>query len=385
MADFFFYGTLCHAPLLAEVMGREIALAPARLADHATYWVAGHAFPMIKAEPGGMAEGVLARGITDEEAARLDYYEGGFAYATQQVPVGIGAGETVAARIYFPEPSRQTPGAPWDLSVWQARVGDAAVIAARRFMAGFGRVPQAEAMARYPSLLAAAASAVRARKSAPATLRRQAAPGDVEITARAEPYARFFAVEEYDLRHRRFDGAMSGEMHRAVFVSCDAACALPYDPVRDEVLLIEQFRPGPMARGDAEPWMLEGVAGRVDPGETPEEAIRREAGEEAGITLGALYPVAGYYPTPGTMSEYLYAYVGIADLGTVATGTAGLAEEHEDIQSHILPFARLMELVASGEVENGVLLIMAYWLQANRARLRAEIGAGASAAARAGG
>lgn len=371
MADFFFYGTLCHAPLLAEVVGREVIPIPARLEGHASYWVSGHAFPMIAAEAGAAADGVLVGGISEVEAARLDYYEGGFAYSTREVVVAAG-GDAVSARVYFPDTSRLMPGAPWELGLWQAAMGEAAVLAARRFMAGFGLVPQDAAVARYPSLLAGATAAVRAQAAAPTSLRRRAAPGDVEVLHYAEPYAKFFAVEEYDLRHRRFDGAMSEEMRRAVFLTGDAATVLPYDPVTDRVLVIEQFRAGPFARGDAQPWMLEPVAGRIDPGESPETAVRRESVEEAGVTLGALYKVAEYYPTPGTMAEYLYSYVGIADLDGDQPSFGGLAEEHEDIRVHVLPFERLMGLVASGEVQIAPLLVTAWWLAANREWLRAE-------------
>ena len=205
-------------------------------------------------------------------------------------------------------------------------------------------------------------------------MRRATAPGDVEVTRHTEPYAQFFSVEEFDLRHRRFDGTMSEPMRRAVFVSGDAATVLPYDPVRDRVMLIEQFRAGPFGRGDPQPWMLEPIAGRIDPGETPEAAARREAVEEAGLTLGALVKVGQYYPSPGMLAEYLYSFVGLADLPDGSAGLGGLAEEHEDIRAHLVSFDRLMALVDSGEVQIAPLLVTIYWLAANRARLRAEAG-----------
>src|SRR5690606_6735551 len=185
---------------------------------------------------------------------------------------------------------------------------------------------------------------------------------------------RFFAVEDHRLRHRRFDGSMGETLDRAVFVSCDAAVVLPYDPRRDRVLLVEQFRSGPMARGDRQPWLLETVAGRVDPGETPEEAARREAREEAGLDLGRLLPACGFYPSPAAKSEYLYTFVGLADLPDSRPGSGGVAGEGEDIRTHVVGFARLMELVESGEINNGPLIVLALWLAARRDRLRAEVG-----------
>lgn len=367
MADFFFYGTLCHAPLLAVVLGRRADAVPARLAGHAVHWAAGQPFPMILPDRGAVAEGVLVRGLSPDDVARLDFYEGGFDYRT--APVTLEGGQV--ARVYYPEPGQWTAGAPWDLADWAARYAAVIVAAAQDFMALYGQRPAAEVLRRYPLMLVRGASRVRAAQGAAAVLRHPAAPGDVEVVARRQPYAHFFAVEEYDLRHRRFGGGMGDPMERAVFVSGDAATVLPYDPRRDRVMVIEQFRVGAFARGDANPWLLEPVAGRVDPYETPEQAARRETLEEAGLVLRDLIPIAGHYPSPGAKTEYLYSFVGIADLPDDAAGVAGLAEEDEDIRSHVLSFDRLMALVAAGEAMNGPLLLSAYWLAAHRDRLRA--------------
>lgn len=189
----------------------------------------------------------------------------------------------------------------------------------------------------------------------------------------SHPYNAYFAVEEHDLNYRRFDGSMGPLLNRAVFISGDASIVLPYDPVRDRVMVIEQFRAGPYARGDANPWLLEAIAGRIDGGETPEEAARREAVEETGLHLKKLLPGPRYYPSPAAKAEYLYSFIGIADLSDDKAGKGGLASESEDIRSHIITFDRLMELVSSGEVDNAPLLVLAYFLQALRPGLLKEI------------
>lgn len=370
---FFFYGTLCHAPLLAAVLGRPVPIRPARLADHAVHWVADHAFPMIVPQAEAVAAGVIVAGLEATDIARLDFYEGGFDYATHEVTAEAD-GARVAARVYIATADRLRPGDPWVLQDWVDRYGAVAVRAAGRFMQDFGRVPPGEAWRRYPAILVTAAARLRAADAAPTSVRRAAAAGDVVVARHTEPYAQYFSVEEFDLRHRRFDGAMSGEMRRAVFVSGDAATVLPYDPVRDRVMLIEQFRSGPFGRGDPQPWMLEPIAGRIDPGETPEDAARREAREEAGIALGALIKVGQYYPSPGMLAEYLYSFVCLADLPDDSAGLGGLADEHEDIRAHLVSFDHLMALVDSGEVQIAPLLVTIYWLAANRARLRVEAG-----------
>jgi nudix-type nucleoside diphosphatase (YffH/AdpP family) len=370
MADFFFYGTLCHAPLLDLVLGRRAVMQTAHLPNHAVYWAKGGAFPLIVEQAGGRADGLLLTGLTEAEAARLDYYEGGFGYLTQDVPVETAAGPVVA-RVYIPTAGTWLPGATWSLADWVARYGAAAVATAGDFMALMGTHPAEAVAARYGAMLVRGGSRVRAATPSPSTVRRKAGADDLVVARRDLAYAKFFAVEDWRVGWRQFDGSMGDPVDRAVFVSGDAVTVLPYDPVRDRVLLIEQFRPGPMARGDAAAWQLEAIAGRIDPGETPEEAGRREAVEEAGLTLGALLPVAEYYPSPGAMTEYLYSYVGVADLPDGAAGIFGEAEEAEDIRGHLITFDRLMELVSSGEIANAPLILTALWLQRERARLRA--------------
>ena len=372
MTDLFFYGTLCHAPLLAAVLGRAAEVEPASLPGYAVMWSADGPWPMIRAAAGGSAEGVLLRGASAEDVARLDFYEGGFGYVTRDLPLAQGLSKA-SARVYLPPEGASVAG-PWDLAEWVRIWGAAAVATAHDFMALLGQRTGPEVARRYGPMLVRGASRVRALADPNPTARRRATgPGDLAIRAQRQPYANFFAVEEYDLRFRRFDGTMSPEINRAVFVSGDAVTVLPYDPARDRVLLVEQFRAGPMGRGDPQPWMLEAIAGRIDPEETPEQAARREAEEEAGLTLGALEYIGGYYPSPGAKMEYLYAYVALCDLPDGSAGVFGLEGEAEDIRGHLLSFDELMALVASGEVNNGPLLITVLWLQRERARLRGQL------------
>lgn len=371
MSNLFFYGTLRHAPLLRCVAGTDLLqVEPATLPDHAAYLVKDANYPALRAEPGHTAPGILIRGMPEAAVARLDFYEGGHGYALLPRDVMTENGP-VTALIYIP--TREFPdGGPFDLAAWQDKWGDINVAAAADVMAQFGQRPAAEVMARYTSILTRAASRLAAAKGGPTTVRRAASPGDVEVSAHNQPYADFFAIEEFQLRHRRFDGTMGPELKRAVFVSGDAATVLPYDPATDRVMLVEQFRMGPLGRGDAQCWSIEAIAGRVDPGETPEQTARREAVEEAGLTLGPLHRVHGYYPSPGAKTEYLHSFVAECPLPDDAAGLGGLPGEGEDIRSHIMPFADAMALLDSGEIENAPLIVSLYWLAAHRDKLRAR-------------
>ncbi|ARE39163.1 ADP-ribose pyrophosphatase [Rhodovulum sp. P5] len=372
MDPIFLYGTLCHLPLLARVLDRDLAaltVSDARLADHVVCRARGESFPLICAQPGAIAPGLCIEGLDAEARARLDYYEGGYGYGAARVSVTTDAGAQVAT-MYRPTGDRLQPDGPWRFEDWDDQWRDIVTLAADEVMLGFPDRPPEVNARRYRMILARAAAALRARDPAPTRLRKKTQPGDIVLHQRRQPYARFFAVEEYDFCHRRFDGTMSEEMNRAAFFTADAATVMPYDPVRDAVLLIEQFRAGPYARGDSECWSVEAIAGLVDPGETPEDTVRREAVEEAGVEVGQLHKVYGYYPSPGAKAEFIYSYVGEADLPEGAGGLGGLVAEGEDIRAHVVPFDTAMELVESGEIGNAPLILTLLWLARNRERLR---------------
>ena len=270
--------------------------------------------------------------------------------------------------------------APARLAFWQEATGglaapDSAVEErlAVDIMALWGKVPADRLRARRNSMLVRAASAVRARDAAaPRGLRRDAGPGDVIRSNLQLPFAGFFSTEVFRMRFRRFDGGQSPELQREVFIGADAVTVLPWDPVRDRVLVVEQVRVGPLVRGELNPWQLEPVAGRIDAGETPEEAARREAQEEAGLTLGPLLKAAEYYPTTSAFSEYLYSYVAPCDLPDGVAGTFGLAEEAEDIRGHLVDFPEIVARMDAGELGNAPMILTLQWLIRHHDRLQAE-------------
>jgi ADP-ribose pyrophosphatase len=367
----FLYGTLCHLPLLEVVLGRVPLVEPAVAPGWSSHWVAGAAYPMI--EPGaGACEGLLIMDLCDEDILRMDFYEGEFGYQTKEIAAVTKAGRKRRAHVYVSDAGVLPKGDAWVLADWEQRWGQTVVAAAQEVMAHFGSGSAGALRRRYPQILVRGGARVRAGalRAGTETLRRSCQPGDMVTRVLRHPYAAYFSVEEYALRYRRFDGEMSAELERAAFISGDAAIVLPYDPIRDRVMVIEQFRVGPYARGDANPWLIEAIAGRVDGGESPEETARREAVEEAGLTLEKLIAGPDYYPSPGAKAEYLYSFVGIADLPDAAAGAGGLEDEDEDIRSHVIPFAQLMALIASGEVNNAPLIILAYWLDGQRPALR---------------
>lgn len=198
----------------------------------------------------------------------------------------------------------------------------------------------------------------------------------VQLVEQNKKFQGYFAVEEIQLTHDLHEGGRTAGMKREGFLMGDAVVLLPWDPVRDRVMVIEQFRVVPYLRGDRQPWLLEPIAGRVDAGESVETAIMREAQEEAALTITSLHPCFSYYPSPGAACEFLYQFIGIADLPDDVTGVHGLDAEAEDIRSHLLDRAHLSALVDHGQISNGPLATLSLWLDARADRLRGELATG---------
>jgi len=195
---------------------------------------------------------------------------------------------------------------------------------------------------------------------------------DVETVECRTVYDGYFRIDRYRLRHRLHAGGWSGEMTREVFERGHAVGVLPYDPVRDEVVLLEQFRVGALAAGWA-PWLIEIVAGIVEEGETAEDVARREAMEEAGCQVAELVPLHDYLVSPGGTSESVTLFAGRVD-SAGAGGIHGLDHEHEDIRVFTLPADEALDLLARGAIRNALAVIALQWLALNRNELRKKWG-----------
>jgi len=195
---------------------------------------------------------------------------------------------------------------------------------------------------------------------------------DVDLIERRVAWQGYGRVAVFRLRYRRFDGAWSRPIEREIFERGAVAAVVPYDPVRDEVVLIRQFRPGAYAAG-RDPWLWEIVAGVVEPGEAAEAVARREAAEEAALTLSDLIHVYDFLPSPGALSEVCTLFCGRTD-ASGAGGTHGLAHEGEDIAVEALPVDRALALLAQNRIDNGKTIVGLQWLALNRDALRRRWG-----------
>jgi len=172
------------------------------------------------------------------------------------------------------------------------------------------------------------------------------------------------------LSYQKFNKTQSEVVIRSALISSDAVIVLPYDPVNDRVLLIEQFRTGPYLKGDNNPWVLEPIAGLVDEGETPETAGIRESQEEARLKIDKLELVARSYPSPGISTEFFHQYIGIVSLPESTNLVSGLESEAEDIRSHIFPYKEFTKMIVERRINVGPAILLGLWLSKNRKNLR---------------
>jgi len=195
---------------------------------------------------------------------------------------------------------------------------------------------------------------------------------EFQVLSRHTCYEGFFRLERLGLRHSLHGGGMSPVLSREIVERGDVAAVLLYDPRLDRVVMIEQFRVGAMADSNG-PWLLEIVAGLIEPGETPEHVARREAIEEAGCAIQALEPITRFYATPAKSSERSYLFCGLVDAAD-AGGIHGLVHEGEDIRVVPLAAEEALALVDDGTINSAWPIIALQWLARHRERLRAGCG-----------
>nr|WP_198951662.1 NUDIX domain-containing protein [Colwellia chukchiensis] len=195
---------------------------------------------------------------------------------------------------------------------------------------------------------------------------------DVEVINKSRKYQGFFALDEYQFRHKLYRGGYSKVITREVFERGDAVAILPYDIKADAVVLIEQFRPGAL-NSHSGPWQLELIAGMFTKGEMPLDVAIREAKEEANLTIAAsqVVKVMDYLSSSGGCSECIHLYCANVDSADVA-GNYGLASENEDILVHAVSRQTAEILLAQGKITNAATIIALQWLFLNLEKLKAS-------------
>ena len=192
-----------------------------------------------------------------------------------------------------------------------------------------------------------------------------------EILKEATPFQGFFSVKQFDLRHTLYKGGWSQTITREVFHRGNCVAVLLYDPDRDEVVMIEQFRMGALQLPAEQAWLLEIVAGAIEEGETAENVAHRESLEEANCEIETLIKISEFFTSPGGTSELLTLFCGKVDTRDVG-GLHGLASEGEDISVTAMTFDAAYQLLLDGKILSAIPIIALQWLYINRSQLRQD-------------
>lgn len=186
---------------------------------------------------------------------------------------------------------------------------------------------------------------------------------DVKILDSKQCYGGFIALHQFSVQFPLFRGGMSEPVLREVASRPPAVAVLLYDPDHQNVVMIEQFRPGALSTAKS-PWLLEIVAGVIDPTDTPEQAAIREVFEETGLAVSSLIPMGHFLPSPAILSEKVFLYCAIVQAPNRGSGGVyGLASESEDIKVHVFSLEEALEHLAAGHIISAPAWISLQWLQ----------------------
>jgi nudix-type nucleoside diphosphatase (YffH/AdpP family) len=370
--DIFVFGTLKSETLRTIVLGRELApkdICTASIKGFCVYWAKEGPFPVMVPKEGSEAHGLVLKNLSDVDVERLNYYELGFDYVLSPTYVETNVGPAEAS-AYFCNNSDMATKKSWSYDDWLSDHSEVQYIAAKEFLDFFDTKYGDTAQAMYNKIFKRAE--VYANEAANLSKVIENGPENsinIQVENIQREYLGFFALNQISLKYSQFDGDMSELKNRVILMGSEASLILPYDPVLDKVLLVEQFRIGPFCRGDRAPWVFEPVAGIIEVGETPDEAAKREVFEEAGLEVTQLVKMGSGYPNPGEATSYFYNYIAIVDLSEYSPGIYGAKNEGEDIRTHVIDFNTVLNWSVSNKLRVLPLNTMVLWLALNKLKL----------------
>ena len=373
--DIFVFGTLRSDTLREIVLGRDMSsddICEATIKDFQVYWAKEGPFPVMIPEPNSEAYGLVLKNLSEPDVERLNYYELGFDYVLATTSVETDAGQ-IGVSAYFCNRSDMATTKLWSFDDWLSDHSEIQYLAAREFLDFFGTKFGDTAQVMYNSILKRAEVFVSESSTPSSAL--EIGPDlntNIQIEDLKREYLGFFALNQVDLNYPFFDNSTSGLKSRTILMGSEASLILPYDPILDKVLLVEQFRIGPFCRGDKAPWVYEPVAGMIEFGEKPEDAAKREVFEEAGIQVTNLVKINSGYPNPGEATTYFYNYIGIVDLSDYSPGIYGVRDEGEDIRTHVIDFKEVLSWSISNKLRVLPLTTMVLWLALNKLKLSSK-------------
>ena len=188
----------------------------------------------------------------------------------------------------------------------------------------------------------------------------------VKLVSKETVWKRFVHLQTLVFDQKMPDGRVI-RIDREVHDHGSAAAILLFDPQKDAIILVRQFRPGAFVNGDPS-FMLEVPAGLIDD-DQPDEAIRREAMEETGYAVKEVQYLFETYASPGTLTEKVALFYARIDLDEKAGVGGGLDTEGEDIEVLAIPLDEAFGMITTGGITDAKTIILLQWAMLNRQRL----------------
>ena len=172
-------------------------------------------------------------------------------------------------------------------------------------------------------------------------------------------YSGFFSLNKYEFTHEKHGGTWTDKVEREIFSGAHVSSLLPYDPLKKEIVLLQQFRAGVLSRYDDD-YLYEIVAGIIDKDENPEETAKRECLEETGCEVKKILPIQSYFPAPGSSESYYHLFLGEIN-SFDGERIMGLESENENILVRSFKIEQVSKMLKDKKIINGLTLIALQW------------------------
>jgi nudix-type nucleoside diphosphatase (YffH/AdpP family) len=181
----------------------------------------------------------------------------------------------------------------------------------------------------------------------------------VDIHSKKRVFDSFFKIDEVKLKYEKFDGSMTPLLTRLNFERGDSAAAIVFNADTQKLILVNQFKYPCYEKGPG--WITEVVAGMINPGESPEAAIRREVLEEIGYEADRVEPICTFYVSPGGSSERICLfYAEVTNPGLNAKG-GGVVSEGEDIRLIEISAIEAQEMLSNDTIQDAKTIMALMW------------------------
>ncbi len=182
------------------------------------------------------------------------------------------------------------------------------------------------------------------------------------LVKKEELYSGYFKYLEAVMRYKKFDNSWSKKIRREIFERGDAVAVLVYDPKKDTLVMVEQFRAG-ATRHPKGPWTLEIVAGTLEENESPKNCAIREVKEETGIDLeGELVLISDHLVSPGATTERMWLFYAETD-SDKAEGVFGLDSIGENTKVVKISRKKALKMIEKNEIFVASVILAIYWLE----------------------